>query len=991
MMRKGLFALIALAILLGASAPTFAQPGVGPGQNRTPITRAAIVILPFYWDLGDRPEAEMALLNQGYLVWKFEQTSPPDLTPDFRIPAYITKIAGDYAGGLYNAHGSSNGHGVTPYPHTTAGQNAAFAERDVQNQSYPGLCYVGDTGTSYCVSAYYNVVYGYSRFAEGAIFHNQCCYGGSAPGWLGTAVWYAPPGTCSYLESEQNVMYLWGGMDGDYGWEKRSSGRAYVDAPNLNEYETFPGGRKSTLAPCVKWTDSTPYQMIPAGDLIVELLFDTHCNDDVSATQIWRADGGVFTVESGTWQGDTLLTARIDPVDAVYGTGNLVAQQQYVYSMDCTNLHLDGDANDGPSDWTIPLKHDNGPAAEIEGVDWKDGVFSWVVSSEADTRGYRIEGNTPPDDAWYSVSDLQPPGTGARSCEVGNGYTHYRVIEVETSGYEKIGDIARVGSTVAAIPIIKERSYEQLRIDYNALLQRAPEGGGGSPLLNGEKIAVFCPGAWQSDIDYLMGYLAGWYGIIYQIYTIEQYGVPENRYNGIKSRINTLYGQGYRYVLLVGDASDWQYFDGPFTAEYWPTAYWETVRQSYFGAGYPHGGDPSLNIIPIKMVKDQLPREQGVAYYQPYYPLSDMLSYGDVDQDSLPDLAVGRWAVNTQQEVTAKCYKTLEYISQGGWGYDQPYNVTIYLGDVSHNEGGEGTHAIAVWNAIKSHFQTGTTYHEVRESQYQDIDDRLVAAVNNWNAYQSDFTAFVSTGSGRYDPGAFFHQSAGFTENMLQYGHPSVVFGGSCGTSNEYMTQAPGANYGKDVDHRMCAADGRGAEIWFGPTAGTTQEGNRIVGEEFVTYVQQSPGRAVCESARLALRDAMLATTAPEDWDRRTVVKSYQFHGFPLSPLNHRNYVVGVEDQAGAPQLQLALAPVAPNPVSKEGGVIAFTLPARGSVALRLYDISGRMVQRISSQVQVAGRHMMQWTPDAKIASGRYYLKLHTDSGTITRSVTVLR
>lgn len=991
MMRKGLFTLIALAIVLGAAAPAFAQPGVGPGQNRTPITRSAFVILPFYWDLGDRPEAERALLNQGYLVWKFEQTSPPDLTPDFRIPSYLTKIGGDYGGGLYNAHGACDGHSVTPYPHTSAGLNAAFAEADLQNQTYPGLCWVGETSQSYTVSVYYYVAFGYSRFAEGAIFHNQCCHGGCAGGWLGTAVWYAPPGSCSYQESQQNVTYLWGGMDGDYGWEKRSSGRAYVDAPNLNQYETIVDGRKSTLAPSVKWTDSTPHQMIPAGGLTVEVLFDTHCESSVSPTTIWRADGGVFTIDSGTWQGDTLLTARINPVDNVYATGTLVAQQQFVYSMDCDNLHLDGDAQGGASDWTIPLKHDNGPAAVILGVDCKDGMFMYEVESEDDqTAGYRVEGNNPPDDAWYSVGDLQPPGTGKRSCPV-NGFSHYRIVEVTKDGHEKIGAIARVGSNIAAIPIIEERSYEQLRVDFHEMLQRAPEGGGGSPLLNGEKIVVFCPTAWQSDMEYLLGYLAGWYGITYQIYTIEQYGAPENRYNGIKSRINTMYGQGYRYVLLVGDASDWQYFDGPFTAEYWPTAYWETVRQSYFGAGYPHGGDPSLNIIPIKMVKDQLPREQGVAFYQPYYQLSDMLSYGDVDQDSLPDLAVGRWAVNTQQEVTQKCYKTLEYITQGGWGYDQPYNVTIYLGDVNHNEGGEGTHAVAVWNAIKSHLHPATQYHELRESQYPDTDDRLAAAVNIWNVYQSDLVAFISTGSGRYDPGAFFHQSAGFNENMISYGHPAVVFGGSCGTSNEYMTQAPGANYGKDVDHRMCVADGRGAEIWFGPTAGTTQEGNRIVGEEFVTYVQQSPGRAVCESARLALRDAMLATSAPEDWDLRTVVKSYQFHGFPLSPLNHRNYVVGVEDQVGAPHLQLALAPMAPNPVSKEGGIIAFTLPARGSVALRLFDVGGRVVQHITSQVQDAGQHIMQWTPDAKIACGHYYLKLHTDSGTITRSVTVLR
>ena len=97
-----------------------------------------------------------------------------------------------------------------------------------------------------------------------------------------------------------------------------------------------------------------------------------------------------------------------------------------------------------------------------------------------------------------------------------------------------------------------------------------------------------------------------------------------------------------------------------------------------------------------------------------------------------------------------------------------------------------------------------------------------------------------------------------------------------------------------------------------------------------------------------------------------------------------------MEEQAGQPPLQLALKPLAPNPVSKNGGAIAFTLPARGDVALRLYDISGRMVQRVFAQVQDAGIHVVNWMPDSRIASGHYYLKLHTSTGTITRSVTIL-
>jgi hypothetical protein len=515
-----------------------------------------------------------------------------------------------------------------------------------------------------------------------------------------------------------NSSAIWGGMDGNVSgsdrWKYRTACWAFTHASShCTKRERQTGGNYTTLAPCVKWTNTTPYQMIPADGMTVQLLFDTHMDQSSDPCLIWRADGGIFTLDSATWDSDTLLTVRVNPIDNAYGTGTLVAEQQGAYSADCSYLHLDGDASGGASDWSIALKHDNLPAATLEGVDWKDGVFTWSVSSEADTRGYRVEGRTPPGD-WQAVGGLQPPGVGRRSLSVGSAYTEYRVVEVETHGHEIIGNTVSTAPR-SALPTYPERTLAELQAALRDRAARGPEHEA-STRFNGEKIVVFTPLAWTSDIQYLMGYLAGWYGITYQMETVEQFGTPENRLYGIKNRISQLYGQGYRYVLLVGDASDWQYFDGPYTAEYWPNAYWESIRQGYFTAGYPHGGDPSLNVIPTVMVKDQLPREQGVAYYQPYYQLSDLLSYGDVDADGLPDLAVGRWPFTTEQEVAAACYKTLEYIDHGGWGYDQPYTVNVFLGDVNHYEGGEAQHVTAVANAIKSHFSTGTTFRSQAQS-----------------------------------------------------------------------------------------------------------------------------------------------------------------------------------------------------------------------------------------------------------------------------------
>ncbi len=984
-MRTLILFICALLLCVMCALPAL---GDGPGQSHTPSRSGAALFQPYEYELGDQDQARAALDDQHYTLYPYANpdTSIYPYPPNPTLAQWVAEVGANRGAMFHGGHANENGIAIEVYPHTPRGHRLATqAINNYNSQGYNGklFFFADEDSAGYAVALYWSAIPALCHFANAVVDIETCCstYSGA---WTGARVEFVNDCDLDWQSSNQNTIALWGGMDGTAGggWPYRTARWAYVVmSPHCTMRERQMDGGYTTLAPCAKWTNATPGDLIPSDGTTIQLLFDTHVNMNIDPSVVWRADGGVFTIDSSAWAGDTLLTAHIVPTSE-YGQGTLVAQQAYVTSADCSDLHLDGDAQGGPSDWAIEVNNDDDPAATIDGVRWKAGTFTWFVCTEMNTKDYRIEGRNPPETTWTQVGDLQPPGVGVRSMYVGAAFQEYRVVEVESNGHERPGNV--VGTAAPdSLPIYPHRSLSELQAALRAAVARGPAGGR-STEFNGEKIAVFTPSAWQSDVNYLMQYLAGWYGLTYQTITIEQFGAPENRYAGIKGCIGQLYSQGYRYVLLVGDASDWQYFDGPYTPEYWPDQNWEEVRQEYFTDGYPHGGDPSLNMIPAIEAKDPADPGLNVAYYRPYYELSDMIAYGDVDGDGLPDLAVGRWPFDDEEEVAAACYKTLTYIDQGGQ-YDQPITVNVFLGDGDVPGPGDGQRATDVMNAIKSQFGPHTNFRQVLQSQYPEDGQRLVAAVNAWND-QAEVALFAALGSGRYFPGDFFNLSAGFTIGMIESGtFPELALGASCDTGDEFMTQDP--YWGTSVAHRFLAADGCGAMFWIGPSAATTQGGNMAIGTAIAANIQQDLSRPVGESTRLAIRQ-VLTTTPPDDTDIIEVAKEYQFLGFPLAPLDHIYYVVGVNP--ARPEYALSLAPASPNPARGRTS-ITFTLPAAAEVSVRAFDVGGRLVDTIARGPFGPGVHTLRWTPDHRIPSGQYYLKLETGGRALTRRLTLAR
>ena len=103
-------------------------------------------------------------------------------------------------------------------------------------------------------------------------------------------------------------------------------------------------------------------------------------------------------------------------------------------------------------------------------------------------------------------------------------------------------------------------------------------------------------------------------------------------------------------------------------------------------------------------------------------------------------------------------------------------------------------------------------------------------------------------------------------------------------------------------------------------------------------------------------------------------------------PIVSTNPPVRTEDSLVA---AVELKPPAPNPVRTQSR-IRYSLASSTRAELALYDTSGRHVRTVATGAHAAGRHAAQLDV-AGLAAGLYVLRLQTDDGTRTQTVTVAR
>lgn len=125
--------------------------------------------------------------------------------------------------------------------------------------------------------------------------------------------------------------------------------------------------------------------------------------------------------------------------------------------------------------------------------------------------------------------------------------------------------------------------------------------------------------------------------------------------------------------------------------------------------------------------------------------------------------------------------------------------------------------------------------------------------------------------------------------------------------------------------------------------------------------------------------------------------RNAQIDAAVVNEMDARNLMVvgGVTDVAGAePRITIELGQNLPNPFNR-GTVISYRTPNSGKVRLKVFDVSGRLVQVLIDKTQKAGHHTVQWDGRARsgslVASGTYYYQLEIAGQRQTKSMVLIR
>jgi len=160
-------------------------------------------------------------------------------------------------------------------------------------------------------------------------------------------------------------------------------------------------------------------------------------------------------------------------------------------------------------------------------------------------------------------------------------------------------------------------------------------------------------------------------------------------------------------------------------------------------------------------------------------------------------------------------------------------------------------------------------------------------------------------------------------------------------------------------------------------------------------YVQR---RAPGEAAFRRLHDEPIGAGASYTFlDTDVVVGAEYLYRLKAIDLSGEQQLFGPLRVLFTPGLRFAVSGVRPNPVvaAHARPELMVDMPARASVRLRVYDVTGHLVRVLLDEPLEQGRHRLHWDLHDQrglaAASGVYYLKLDTNDTSVTRRFVLIR
>jgi hypothetical protein len=628
--------------------------------------------------------------------------------------------------------------------------------------------------------------------------------------------------------------------------------------------------------------------------------------------------------------------------------------------------------------------HRDNPAACVAAPSLQDGRFRWHVESEHATSHYEVERGA--GDIWTTVAtDSSAVGTHQLAVPAPPGEVH-RLVEIETSGRKIVHGYAAAGEAplhsapgerLSASECLRRRA----RVSENPAMHSATRQ---LETLHRDLLII--------TVDELLPAVQGQLEPYWEArgHTVDAVSVGPKLEMNVDARrqlirsLIVLYSMSRttKNFLLVGDANDWQEFDGPKTAQYWIGS-WEGIRQDLLAAGYPAGGQPELNILPTFAVADTAPRGTNMAYVAPYF-LSDQPYVEGLNA------VITRWPASQEDEVLSLAIKVQDYdahVFVPGMS-----SAICYIGDLDFDDPGDGQLAWQFGQHVKQALLSRLNVHEFDRSSWSIPYWLIGEAAMLWNSV-NDLRLVAVTGSlsTRYRPADILNKeemSYPFdVQALITAAHLPLVLGASCSSADFARTERLAAQPvgSAPICEDFLFAPDKGAVAWIGPTCGTWQTGNEAFALTFIEELYAVPERPMALSWFEALH--RVATEYPPAHPVHRTAESYVYLGDPLARFQPPGATAAPATTRESP---FALGPCSPNPFETDIG-ISFSLPEPQTVEITIHDIAGRKVRTLVAAMLPAGAHKTHWTGfddrGERAAPGIYFVRAGSGDHELTKKI----
>lgn len=635
------------------------------------------------------------------------------------------------------------------------------------------------------------------------------------------------------------------------------------------------------------------------------------------------------------------------------------------------------------------------PYAQIEEF-WSNGTqVQFTVGLEYQTSRYEIQTTTSVEvGIWSTVADVES-GLGTHVVPLATtSDTALRIVEVDNAGGRRI--VAGTRTTEgAALAYAGPPHAPRQPMRTSPLAPLNPGGREANGAL--PDLVVFAPDTLASEIQDALLYWGQAYTV--SVVTTNGFGDPnvdaEAVRQSIRGSIQTWASGGAKHFLLVGDANDWEAFDGPLTASLW-TGPWEAVRQAYLSYGYPAGGQPDRNVIPTYIEPDNsgVPGATQSAS-MPYFFTDQPYADTDVVPDGRMDVVVTRWPVATKQEAARVAEKAWRYDGLNSI-YQQTQSADVWIWDWFNGYINSTNVVRAAGAALEDALHWGgvaprATSRIQAMPQYGE-GDLVGVSVSRW---WRDLFVLIGTGSSRYSPANYLSKQSlvPFDIGMLPSYEFGMVFAMSCGSGNFAGTES--GYFGTPVCEDMIVGSATaGAITWLGPTQGTWQQGNLDLAAMVVDELNSAPSRSVAETWLEAARRYYDLNSSDTALMRNA--KSYVFLGDPVSIVVGRPATPTPVGELKLEVKDLLLSSPRPNPSAASAPItLVVGVPRQSSATLRIVNVEGRVVRAYEHLSLAAGYHELSWdgrdSGGRNVAAGVYFAVLSSAGHERVRKVTVLR